>query len=64
MESEMKAMNENLARLSRDIELIKRILIPDGELTDWAKEELAKARSIPTSKYIPFEEIEQKVLEK
>ncbi len=60
----MKAMNKNLARLSRDIELIKKILIPEVELTDWAKKELAKARLIPESEYISLEDIEQRLISK
>lgn len=64
MESKMKAMNENLARLSRDVEAIKRILISEGELTDWAKEELEKGRSIPEPEYISLEDIEQRLIVK
>jgi len=64
MESEMKAMNDNLARLSRDIELIKWILMSEGELTDWAKKELAKAREENEDEYISLEDIEQRLINK
>ncbi|MBN4081327.1 hypothetical protein JYT44_03070 [Caldithrix abyssi] len=60
----MKAMNENLARLSLDIELIKRILIHEGELTDRAKKELAKAREENEDEYIALEDIEQRRISK
>ena len=43
MESELKEVNENLVKLRKDIELIKNILIAEGELSDWAKKELSDA---------------------
>ena len=50
---------EDLAQLKQDIALIKNILFSEGELTDWAKKELAEARATPDSEYISMNEIEK-----
>ena len=55
MEIELKQINENLIMLSKDMELIKNVLLSEGELTDWAKEELAKAREENEDEYISLE---------
>ena len=55
-------LNE-LKKLKIDINIIKGKL-DEGELTDWAKEELAKARVRPESENIPLEEVKRKILAK
>ncbi len=64
MEIETRSINEKLARLVRDIELIKNILMAEGELTDWAKNELGRARATSESEYIPIEESKKIILKK
>jgi hypothetical protein len=44
MENEIKDLKEEIRRLIIDVALIKNTLLNETELTDWAKEELRKAR--------------------
>ena len=56
---------EDIEKIKNDLEIIKSILIrkdPEGELSDWAKEELAKARAEPRENYISHEEVKRMVL--
>lgn len=55
----VKVKVEDLAKLRQDVELIKNILTSEGELSDWAKEELSEARKNPKEKYVNMEEIEK-----
>lgn len=55
---------EDLAQLKRDVELIKNVLLSEGELTDWAKSELADARNIPESECISHEDVKKMLLQK
>ena len=64
METETKSINEKLTKLVRDVELIKKVLIPEGELTDWAKSQLEKARKTSRSEYVSHEEVEKRILSK
>ena len=57
MNSEEKLINEKLAKLVRDVELIKNILISEKELTDYAKSELAKAKSEKEEDYTNLEDL-------
>ena len=46
METKLKGISaEELRQLIQDVALIKNILFSEGELTDWAKKELEKARA-------------------
>ena len=62
MESEAETINKNLTKLGEDIALIKDFLMPEINLTDWAEKELAQARKLPRSKYVPVEDIEKRIL--
>ncbi len=70
MEKEIVKINvDDFKRLLADVELIKNILVsgsqvhdPEGELTDWAKKELADARKIPDSENISLEELERRII--
>ena len=44
MEVSMKEMNESLEKLKEDVELIKNILISEGELNKETKKEIEEAR--------------------
>ena len=67
---ESKIINpEDLKKLMKDVALIKEILFfnsnikdPEGELSDWAKKQLKKARESPESEYVPFEEVKKRIL--
>lgn len=58
-----KEILEKLNKLQIDVNIIKGKL-DEGELTDWAKEELAKARARPESENVPLEEVKRKILAK
>lgn len=63
METEIKGISvEELKQLIRDVALIKNILLSEGELTDWAKNELEKARKRPNSEKITHEEVKRRIL--
>jgi len=56
---------KELRSLIRDVALIKNVLLnEDGELTDWAKKELAEARRIPNSENVSLEEVEKMIIER
>jgi len=58
----IKVDANDLRQLISNVELIKNVLLSEGELTDWAKKELAEARETPDSEYISMEEIEKEFL--
>lgn len=43
---------QKLNEIQVDIEFIKEALADEGELTDWAKNELEKARNEPEKSYV------------
>ena len=55
---------EALGQLKRDMELIKNILLLEGELTDWARKELDEARQVPESECVSHEDVENMILRK
>lgn len=57
MEIEIKDVKKDLVQIKRDMALIKNILILEGELSDWAKDELAKARAEKKEEYVSLEEL-------
>ena len=57
MESEIKNLREDIKKLMVDVALIKNAFLDEGELTDWAKEELKKAREEDESEYTSLEEL-------
>lgn len=59
---------EDIQQLIEDVEMLKEVVFsnshmedPEGELTDWAKEQLRIARATPRSQYISLEEVEKKI---
>ena len=57
----LETLNKNVLRLEKKLDHIERILDDEGELSDYAKRELKKARSRPRSEYIPHEEVKRKL---
>jgi hypothetical protein len=57
--------NKDIEQIKRDISLIKALLMPkiddEGELSDWAKEELDKARKTPLCECISNEEVKKRM---
>ena len=57
METEIKDLREDIKKLIIDVAIIKSTLLNEIELTDWAKEELKKAREENESEYISLSEL-------
>jgi hypothetical protein len=57
MESEIKDLREDIKKLMVDVALIKNAFLDEGELTDWAKGELKKAREEDESEYLSLEKL-------
>jgi hypothetical protein len=57
METEIKDLREDIKKLMIDVALIKNAFLDEGELTDWAKEELKKAREEDEGEYTSLEEL-------
>jgi hypothetical protein len=64
MQSEIKALRQDVKLVLREIEVIKNVVLDDGEMTDWAKKELEEARKIPRSEYISHDEVKRRILKK
>ena len=64
MEIETRNINEKLSRLAKDVELIKNILMSEGELSDWAVKELAKARNRSRTEKLSNDEVKKRILAK
>ena len=54
METSINTIHNDLMKIERDVELIKNILMSEGELTEWAKNELARAREEKEEDYTDF----------
>ena len=62
MESETTIIIDKLIKLERDVELIKEAIVSEGELTDWAKTELERARQRKNK--IPHDMVIKRALER
>ena len=60
--------NKDIAQIRIDLELIKGLLMPkvdeEGELSNWAKNELKRSRNIPESECVSFEEVKKRIKNK
>ncbi len=54
-ELKLEHMHEDLESVKRDLELIKNILVEEGDLTEDAKKKLGQARKTPISAYKKLE---------
>jgi hypothetical protein len=61
-EVDIKHLHEDILKLKKDMSVIKHILSEEGKLTEWAEKELAEARAMPDSEYIPHEELKKRIL--
>lgn len=66
METDMRDVRDDLAQLRKDVALIKDVLLlsgkdPEGELSEWAIQELAEAREIPDSENISLEDLKKEI---
>ena len=51
----------DVAQLIHDVQLIKDVLLDDGELTEWAKKELGRARSVSEEELLSMDEVEEMI---
>lgn len=65
MEAELKDIRKELVQIRMTMELLKNALIvekdPEGELSDWAKKELAEARKEDRENFISIEDLEKEI---
>lgn len=68
MEAELQDIRKELIELRIAVEMIKKAVLPqkdpEGELSDWAKQELTEARATPRSEFTSHEEVKQMILQK
>ncbi len=57
METEIKDLREDIKKLMLDVALIKKVILNESELTDWANEELKRAREEDESEYLSLDEL-------
>jgi len=48
---------EDIIQIKRDIELLKNVLLSEGELSDWAKKTLIEARKESEGDYVSLEDL-------
>jgi len=51
MNADLECLHRDLMDLKREVAVIKNILVSEGELTHWAKKELAVARKEKIGSY-------------
>lgn len=56
-EAAIEHMHEDIELMKKDLAVIKHILSQEGELSDWTKEQLAKARKEPASSYTDLDNV-------
>ncbi len=64
MEIDTNLLHRDMEKIRRDLDLIKNILMSEGELTDWAKKELRRARKGPQDSYVSLDVVKKRVLAK
>lgn len=70
METEIKNISpEELKQLIQDVAVLKEVIFynknlqdPEGELSDWAKKQLKKARETPESEYVSLDDAKKRTL--
>ena len=61
MEYEIKDIREDLKKLMVDVALIKNAFLEEGELTNFAKEELREARAENEEGYISLDDLKKEI---
>jgi len=68
MDAKLNQLNNEIVKIRIDLDIIKGILMPkvdeEGELSDWAKEELDNSRKVPSDECISHKEVKKRVAEK
>ncbi len=61
MMATLKQLETEIIKLKKEVAKIKSIVLDEGELTDWAKKALKKARETPLSEYSTLKEVEREL---
>ena len=65
MEAELQNIRKELMQIRMTLEMMKRFIVPEkdpeGELSDWAEQELAEARATPRSEFTSLEDLEKEI---
>ncbi|MBI4148248.1 hypothetical protein HY490_03065 [Candidatus Woesearchaeota archaeon] len=56
-EAVLEHMHKDIELMKKDLAVIKHILTEEGQLTEWAKVQLLKARNEPESSYTDLHDI-------
>ena len=57
MDTDVRVLHEDMQKIQRELVLIKKLLLMEGNLSDWAKTELQKAREEEESVYTDLEDL-------
>ena len=57
MEININSIHNDLVRLRVEIELLRNVILSEGELSDYAKKELETARKEPEEEYTDLEDL-------
>ena len=57
MKTTLEHLHKDMVSVKNDLQLIKNILVEEGELTDWAKKQLKEARETSEKEYVKLEDV-------
>jgi len=57
-----QTLHEDMIRIQKDLEAIKKILLSEGELSERAKEALERARQAPRESYTRLDDVKAEIL--
>ena len=59
----LETIHKEVIKLQKDVAKIKKSIMEETELTDYAKRELKRSSATPRSKYVSNEELRRKLLQ-
>ena len=57
VEAVIEHLHKDIELMKKDLAVIKHILSEEGQLTEWAKKQLARAREEPESSYTDLDAV-------
>ena len=60
----LETLNKKVLKLQKELAVIKKNVMEETELTDYAKKTIEESRATPRSKYISHEEVKKKLYRK
>ena len=58
----LQHIHEDIKGMKQQLQLLSNILSEEKELSDWAKQELTKARTVPDSDLVDLKEARRRIL--